>query len=541
VNLLTGGISPDQGYSFWSTGGPTGSGAIEGEEAGYVRYPDGHSAPIGRGSLGVDPAAEGLLISEGGGHILFRSGVGTHPAVQLEPEAPPSGTEAIYDRTPDEVTHVVSLLPGEVTPGEKAAYRGASLDGRGVAFSIGSKLYLRYEDAQTFEIGTALTFEGVSEGGARLFYLKGGDLYRFDAQSEETTRFSETGDATAVNISADGSAAYFVSPTVLAAPPGPQGDAPVAGGQNLYLSSEGAISFLGRLSKEDVEGEYGGTQWQGALGRWGDVVSEGHPGTDPSRSSADGSILLFESNANLTGFDSEGHREVYRYEAGTETLACLSCLSTGASTSGDGTLQSVSQGLGSPQPLLVDDTAVNLSANGKRAAFQSPEPLVGADTDGVQDVYEWEAQNEGSCHTQGGCTYLISSGESADPNYLFGISDDGSDVFFTTTDLLVPERDPNETASIYDARIEGGFPPPAAGTGECLGEACQPAAVAPNDPTPASSAFEGAGNVKEEVKAKARCPKGKRAMAKGRCAPAHKKHKKKGPRKRAKTERRAGR
>jgi hypothetical protein len=513
--------SPDQGYSFWSTGGPRGSASIEDKPTTYVRYPDGHSELIGRGSIGSDPQASGKLISENGEHVIFTTGA-TEAAVQLEPDAPPSGTAAVYDRTADEVTHVVSLLPGDVTPAAGATYEGASLDGRGVAFSIfsigGSKLYLRYEDAQTFEIATGATFEGVAKGGARIFYLKGGDIYRFDAQSEETTPFAETGDAIPVNVSADGSAAYFVSPTAIPVEPNPHGDVPHGGAENLYLSQEGAISFLGIVTEGDVKGEAGA----GGLGLW---ITD-RPGADPSRSTADGSVLLFESRANLVGFDPEGHREIYRYDAGEEALACLSCNSIGANTSGDATLQSFSRGFGDLEPLTPNDTAINLSANGRRAVFQSTEALLAADTDGLQDVYEWEAQDEGSCRTEGGCLYLISSGESADPNYLYGMSADGKDIFFRTTDLLLPERDPDETASIYDARAGGGFPSPAGVAGECLGEACQPAALAPNDPTPASSSFEGSGNVKEEPKA-ARCPRGKRAVksrGKTRCVAQHKKH-----------------
>jgi hypothetical protein len=112
-------------------------------------------------------------------------------------------------------------------------------------------------------------------------------------------------------------------------------------------------------------------------------------------------------------------------------------------------------------------------------------------------------------------------------------------VFIHTSDLLNGE-DAEEAPSIYDARVGGGFPPRQANAGECQGEACQPAAVAPNDPTPASAAFQGAGNVKPE--GRPRCPKGKKLVqrrGKRRCVPRHRKthHK----HKRASTERRTER
>src|SRR4029077_6836800 len=125
---------------------------------------------------------------------------------------------------------------------------------------------------------------------------------------------------------------------------------------------------------------------------------------------------------------------------------------------------------------------VNLTPDGQRALFQSAEPLVVGDTDGLQDVYEWEAPGKGTCTEQsaafqspaGGCIYLISGGRSATDDYLYGMSTDGSDIVFLSGDVLNFE-DPDGTPSLYDARVGGGFPKPPPPPGECLGEACQAA------------------------------------------------------------------
>jgi hypothetical protein len=455
VSPLPGGISPDQGYSFWSSGSE-GSAAIGGKDAAYVRYPDGQSKFVGRGSLHNDPRAEGKLITENGGHIIFISPNfseigGSHKAVQLEPNAPPEGTEAVYDRTADEVTHVVSLLPDSETPkaGENARYVGASLDGKGIAFSIGSVLYLRYNYEKTFAIGDGVTFAGIAEGGKYIFYVKEGKLLRFDTLSKGVTAFNATGTAIPVNVSPSGAAAYFVSTAVLTSEANPNGAQAQAGQQNLYLSEEGAISFVATVTEEDVKGENAVT----GLGRWTPhVVSFGEAAEDPSRLTPDGRVLLFESRANLTDYESNGHTQIYRYDSTGRALTCLSCNPTKAPASGEATLQSIGGQPGDPNPLSVFGFIPNLSQGGRRAFFQSTERLVPIDTDGLQDVYEWEAQGVGSCIRAGGCVYLISSGQSARVNHLYAVSDSGDDVFFRSSDLLL-SVDLEETPSIYDARI----------------------------------------------------------------------------------------
>ena len=75
-------------------------------------------------------------------------------------------------------------------------------------------------------------------------------------------------------------------------------------------------------------------------------------------------------------------------------------------------------------------------------------------------------------------------------------SPSGKDIFFTTAQSLL-SYDPG-LVDVYDARVEGGLPEPAPPAPGCEGEACQGPIQAPNDPTPASSSFEGPGNVHEK-------------------------------------------
>lgn len=538
VTPLVGSTSPDQGYSFWTTNGP-GSASIEEKSTAYVRYPDGHSALVGRGSIATDPGAEGRLISENGSHILFVSlhaPSAGHEAVQLEPNAPPEGTSAIYDRTADETTHVVSLLPENVTPiaGQNAEYLGSSLDGKGVAFKIGKKLYLRYNNEETYEIGEAATFAGVAEGGARIFYLKGGDLFAFDAQSKEAIRFTEAGNVTPVNVAAEGAAAYFVSTTALTGEEeNPNKAKAQEGKENLYLSREGTISFVGVVTKRDVEGEevIGGTEPIGGLGLWIRAAGAGKLAIDPSRVTPDGNSLLFESRADLAGYDPEGHAEVYRYDSTGKELKCLSCNPTLAAAASRASLQSILQVPGGPEPFNPFVLVHNLSAGGRRAFFQSAEPLVVNDTDGLQDVYEWEAQGVGRCKRESGCLYLISSGSSHRVDYLYAVSDNGDNVFFRSSDLLLPS-DTESTPSIYDARVEGGFvtEPECTDPVFCSQKLPPPP---PNLTSPTSPALSESGNLPPKPSGKS-CPKGKRKITKNgatRCVKRHHKHRKAGSKK----------
>jgi len=520
-NPSPGSTSPDQEHAFFWAGGE-GSAVVNGLLSHYVRYPDGRAELVGRGSLGTDPSAVGQMIADGGTHIIFQTG---NVGQQLEPEAAPSGTDVLYDRTPDEVTHVVSLLPGDVTPKalEDANYLDASADGTGIAFSIGNKLYLRLDDEVTFEIGENVTLVDVSQGGRRVFYLKAGDLFAFDSETEEVIRFTETGNARVVNVAPDGSRAYFVSSTaIVGSGENPNGATPKAGQRNLYLAEQDQIRFVGIVTARDVEGALGAD----GLGLWTEVQAL-QPAKDPSRVNSDGSVLLFQSRAILGSYDPKGIPQIYRYDSGANGLHCISCPPTGGSATGGAGLETFAVSQTTRPPFTAYGFVPNLRGDGAHAFFESTEALVSADTDGVQDVYEWEAQGVGSCTQPGGCVYLISSGHSARANYLYGLSRSGDDVFFVTEDVLVGGD--NDTASIYDARVGGGFPEQRDEL--CQGEACHlPVTPAPTLTTPGTPAPGADDNVKP---ASGQCPRGKRKVkirSRFRCVKKHgkKQHRKAG-------------
>lgn len=518
------GASLDQGFGLWDALGE-GTAVIGGfgSSTGYLQYPDGHSELVGVGSLGIDPGADGQFVTENATHVIFQTrSVGGHPAVRLEPEAPPNGTATVYDRTADGVTHVVSLLPGDITPpaGKHASYVGASRDGAGIAFEIGNKLYLRLNNAVSYEIGEEVAFAGIAEGGRRIFYVEGGNLFAFDTESNETIKFTKTGNAKVVNVAPSGDRAYFVSTTAISsAGENPFGALPQGGQQNLYLSEEGLFRFVGIVTPRDVEGEdIEGERFVDGLGLWTTAAEGGEvPSKDPSRVNPNGSVLIFQSRASLDGSETGGFPQIYRYDSEGNRLHCISCNPTRVA-GGGASLQTFGVRATARPPLGARILIPNVTPDGKRVVFESKEALVSTDTDQVQDVYEWEEAGTGSCTRGGGCVHLLSSGHSVEDDYLYGMSRTADDVFFVTGDVLVAGD--NDTASVYDARVGGGFPTQPEDV--CVGEGCRPGmTAAPGLTSPASPARGAHDNVKPR-----KCPKGKRKVkrrGKVRCVKKHRK------------------
>lgn len=118
-----------------------------------------------------------------------------------------------------------------------------------------------------------------------------------------------------------------------------------------------------------------------------------------------------------------------------------------------------------------------VSADGADVFFSSEDALTPQALEGVINVYE----------SREGQTDLISDGHDVQTvneksaTRLIGTDESGRDVFFTTTDRLVPQ-DTDIQVDIYDARLDGGFPPQA-GLAGCSADSCQ----GPESPTPTLS------------------------------------------------------
>jgi hypothetical protein len=379
-----------------------------------------------------------------------------------------------------------------------------------------------------------------SEGGIGDVTL-GATLYRFEIATGARTIVAEHVIGV-LGASKDLSRIYYISTEALTpGEPNEAGDEAQDGQPNLYLEEEGEVTFIGTL--------LGGSGGDASIGGEGRETEQGpkftyrlgtfNPRFNAARVTSNGKRIVFQSRAPLTGFDNtdadndRADLEVFTYEAGGGRLHCVSCNATGVRPSGRELpvtfdRPSPPTGIGAAAwipgwdylPLRASNV---LPDNGTRLFFNSFTPLVARDTNGAQDVYEWEASGEGNCTEEshafhelnGGCVYLISSGESPSSSEFREASPTGRDIFFTTESSLVPQ-DPG-SIDLYDAREGGGFAQPIP-SAKCEGEACQSLAAAPNDATPASAGVE----FDERPPP---CRKGKvRRRRRGRCVPA--KHRK---------------
>jgi hypothetical protein len=343
-----------------------------------------------------------------------------------------------------------------------------------------------------------------SSDGRYAFYTEGegnkSELYRFDAAPEggnaqrEVMTPAEAGVLGVVGASEDDGTVYFVAEGALSGA-NERGVAPTQGEPNLYVLHVGSAPvFIAALSKEDGNKVAPFKEGAGSP-EWGDWQSGF--GQRTARVTGDGGSVVFMSNRSLSvvgyphGYPSGGQDEVYVYAADSGSLHCASCGSSGESLSG-GSFRAAAF-----LPVNWSNTYLPqwISEDGSRVFFDTDEPLVAQDTNGTQDVYEWEREGSGSCThgagDTGGCVFLLSGGTSKAASWFIGASANGNDAFIVTRAQLVPE-DENDIFDLYDVRVDGlkTVTPPV-----CTGSGCQGIpAPPPTFATPPSVTFDGVGN-----------------------------------------------
>jgi hypothetical protein len=429
----------------------------------YVRSPDGTVSWASRGNSDApdaDPSNAAYLGRSGdASHVIFST-----PEPNLVP--PASGPTQlaggnIYDRTAGR-TYLVGVddsgnLTSACGAGEPVGVSGVSSQGA-VAFvspdpaggsdpSCGdpAHIYLRIDDDTTLDVSSTQRTEpesgepapailqGISHDGSRVFFdssdrltntaTVGGGLYEYDVAARTLHELvADSGANILKNLASgnpslsgsnDGSRIYLTSTLQLTS------DAPSGGG--IYLVDNGVPHYVGP------------------------------PGYSQVEASADGSTLAELSAEQLTAYENHGLAEIYVYHEGATGLICASCRADGMPPTGAASFTRA-ETVNYPR---------NVSADGQRIFFESPDQLTSADTNATVDVYEYED----------GSQYLISSGKGSGDEYFAGASETGDDVIFSTNERLV-STDLDGSTDIYDARVDGASPAVSA-ISQCEGDSCQ--------------------------------------------------------------------
>jgi hypothetical protein len=344
------------------------------------------------------------------------------------------------------------------------------------AEGLPTDLYVREDDTRTILISEGGWFWTASADGSRVFFTKNGGLYEYDVNSGQSTNLAPgVSVLSVIGASENGGYVYYVD-----------------GHYNLWLWHDGTSTRIATLEGEDNFFDPPGFATK--AGDWlpglGNRTAEVTP---------DGSAVVFISKARMKtvdfpeSYDSGGLGEVYVYDAeGNHSgLFCASCDPGGELP---GHTPTPGGNVAAYLPISHSNTYVPrwVSDGGGRVFFDSEVPLVPADTNGVQDVYEWERDGVGSCEESRGCVYLLSGGKSASASWLLDAGASGDDVFIATRAQLV-SQDQNGNFDVYDARVGGVEPPSVLG---CSGAGCQGVPPAPPSfATPASGTYNGVGNL----------------------------------------------
>lgn len=426
--------------------------------------------------------------------------------------------------------------------------------------------------------GRVVQFQTANSAVTRVFFTeslgelgKEADLYEYNLEKGERVRITTGADvlASIIGASEDGTMLYFVGDGALTAHAVTNGTCkPItiretvkAGpGCNLYaMHYDGghweAPILIAVLSNEDIP------DWSGDSSAYTGLTA---------RVSPNGQWLAFVSTHRLTGYDNEDvvsdepDSEVYEYDAATGDLVCASCNPTGARPYGRSSVQinTANGGIAGGHevyregwfaatlppwtPSLTSSDSIYQSrylSDSGRLFFNADDALVPKDTNGTEDVYEYEPEgvpagehacspgsesggitykpahrlqvDGGEVHEGPGCIGLISSGESAQESAFLDATESGSEVFFITTARL-SARDTDTAYDVYDARecttTSPCAPEPAATPQPCEEEAsCKPT---PSSSPPifalsGSATFSGPGNLVQPLTAAASKPKPK--------------------------------
>jgi hypothetical protein len=359
--------------------------------------------------------------SDDGTRVFF------HTQEALVPADTDAGHYDVYERSAG-VTTLVSTGPAGTNAPVDAFYRGTSANGTKVFFETPETLtasdakprtdiYMRSAGTTTLvstgptsAAGTTFArFRGASTDGTHVFFetndrLTSGDT---DPATDVYDRNTVAATTTLVSIGPDGGNANV--PAFFDA-----------------SSDDGSKVFFHTAERLDATVDTDGFSdvYQRSAGTTTVISTSATAGNGPRHadfagSSADGSVIYFETDESMVAADTDTSFDVYKRTGGTTTL--------------------MSDGTAGTDP-NTDATALGVSDNGSHVYFDTIEKIVPGDTDNSFDIYD----------TTGATPALVSGGGAAGPDAFFDTaSGDGSRVFFDTTEKLVA-ADTDNSFDIYE-------------------------------------------------------------------------------------------
>lgn len=470
--------------------------SMDGETVFFTAYPDDYEGD-GCTAAVAPPVAELFARVENGLP-------GAHTVAISEPSE--EGCAACY-------THGVLNSAGELAD---AVFVGASADGSKVFFSTTQPLLGGDTSRNLYE------YDFDAPPGERLIRVTAGDATVSSPAAKllASEPDSEADESAMPVVSEDGSHVYFLAHGVLTDTPNAEGETAVAGALNLYVFAReagdpaGRVAFVARLAPSDLSHAGAGLAPGGFNGL--------------GNATPDGRFFVFTSERDLTPDDTSSEaRQAFEYDAQSGALVRVSIGEHGFNHDGNAEGAAADANIAAPSfaGLYTADeysSRLSVSANGSYVFFESPVALT---PQALSEVKGAEGTVENVYEYHDGQVSLISDGQDATGRVqLLTTDESGEDVFFTTADQLTGE-DSDTNLDVYDARIDGGFPPPAA-PAPCDGEACQgELSAAPTLLSPGSE-FQQGGNPplaappattkSKQAKAKRRRTKAKRAHSKDR-------------------------
>lgn len=475
---------------------------------GVVPNGSGGEVPVAAVGGGADDWVN--TVSRDGSRVFFT-------APRVAGKTGEVGKTGVFVREAGE-TRDLSLSQTAV-PDSGAEYAGATLDGSHVYFTANAGL-----TGTTSPAGT--------------------DLYEYDLEAKALRDLSATSEAGGaqviglVGFAEEGSHVYFTARAQLVPGYGPSTEENEKSKTfSIYDATTSGLKFAGVFSVQEmlVGGDATATTADQAL--W------------TSRVTPDGRYLLFQSSANVTGYESGGVKEAYLYDADATggAITCVSCPPDGkppyttATVAGKRGVSPLENG-NSNNPLYAPSSLVEREGDATRpeAFFVSLEALAEGAVEGELNLYEWAHGQVFWIATEPG-TGQLRGGEGHSPGNkairFVGASRDGTDLYFFDAKALNWEN-PEGRYAAWDARIGGGFvepPAPPKGCEAAVEGSCQrPVMQLPASPLVGTLSFTGPVNtvttfppvVKTQAKKQAakktrskkkahRKKKGKKASVKG--------------------------